>query len=333
MRQVQESIARAFAVMARASACAPLMAASVAIAQVPSQGIIGEEGRSLPGPWEPRPAGTNGIIGEKGRKGSTRAPAVIGEEGVKDRTGPSSIGSAGKLGVIGEKGRASGEPCRKGFSWTGKGCRRTNDVPSGDTEVRIPVLPKTDTVGGPTRTPGPTGPKAVGVPFESLLEGGQRVTPVAFQSPSVKVAKLNEALGMQIEPDGLGRPIRLTPLAPYVAGNAFVNSFSADVNTGMGVYGLNGRQQERLVIGFKPAQANKPVLISVGVAQASTGGRGPTILKIEGPGVSQAAQLSTGPTHVNAVVTPTDTQWYRVTVAVEATHMALIQSIELTPIK
>jgi hypothetical protein len=168
--------------------------------------------------------------------------------------------------------------------------------------------------------------KASGQPMASILGANAVKAEPARPSVALKNQALSEAL--KLVPPGLGTPVELTARAPYSEW-ARVSSFFADSNPHFGHFGLNGRgEQERLTVTFKPQAANKPVLVTIGVAQAAGGTETPS-LNIRGSGVTATQQLTTTPTNVNVVITPADTNWYKL--ELRSTGLALISRIELTP--
>ena len=211
--------------------------------------------------------------------------------------------------------------------------------PSAHRPAPGPVSPSFRLIAPPSVAQIQVAPRTAGASLDELVrgtnlpggnggeEGRRSLRPAAPLTAEVKARLLSEALHIDIPPQGLAMPVRLTPRGPYAAGTAFVSAFLADVNTGGDFFGLNGRAQERLVVGFRPAEAGKPVLMTIGIAQAAPATS--ATLTVRGSGVEQLSSLSTYPAYVHAVVTPADTNWYRVEIS--GGPFVAISYVELTP--
>lgn len=168
---------------------------------------------------------------------------------------------------------------------------------------------------------------AIGASLESVLGKNRLMKTPKAATPAEKLQVLFTLL--KTEPPGLATPTLLSANQPRTEW-ASLSSFFADFNAQYGFFGLNGRPQERLVVAFKPREARKPVLVTVSVGQALAGGRTPSLL-LRGSGVSITQNLPTTPTLVHAVVTPTDTNWYKLDLSSGPDTVVLITSVELTP--
>lgn len=170
-------------------------------------------------------------------------------------------------------------------------------------------------------------------------------------STEAKAEFLNKTLRKGIPVEGLAEPTLLTARRPHVPGNAYLNILKANFFSNLNQFTLNSQGHgEAVQVTFKPKEANKPILIALGIASSTTSGASPRIrlqerssrpperkpTSPEGPfgGVSQYLPLTrtAQPITLYAVLTPVDNDWQTVDVAVES-GLAIFSFIELTPVR
>jgi hypothetical protein len=170
-------------------------------------------------------------------------------------------------------------------------------------------------------------------PAEQALRSVDIPAPHAAKVPTSKANMIAAALGKPQEQISMAEPVRLSVGQLAVAGVAYLSSFGADVNSQLGALALSGREHERLVVRYKPWRTNGPVLVTLGVRQEGGAGRTPPSIIVSGPGVTQSAELDSPTMTINAVVVSRGADWQQIQISVPRASFAMLDYVELTPIR